>query len=328
VLSGPGADRDAATLAEDVARTAREPFALPGIDVTLSTSTGIAVGPGHGQDAGQLLQAADMAMYRAKQERSGWAVYDAELDSQRSERLTLLSELRVALSSGQLVLHYQPLVDLETGHVVEMEALVRWQHPERGLLLPGQFLPTAEQTDLVHLLTRHVVRLAARQARTWRSAGWPGTVAVNISALALRPDAVESLGAEILRAEGAVTVELTESALLDERARDAVRALSAAGIACAVDDFGTGWSSLSYLRDLPVRRLKLDRAFNRDVHRDERDAAIVGGVVQLAHAVGIDVVAEGVETTEVAARLRELHVDVAQGWLYGRPAPAAELGLT
>ncbi|HVM26865.1 MAG TPA: EAL domain-containing protein [Mycobacteriales bacterium] len=325
----PGADeRAAAALADDVARSVDEPFVLPGIDVTLSTSIGIATAPAHGGTAEHLLQAADMAMYRAKVERSGWAVYDAELDSRRSARLSLLAELRLALSSGQLVLYYQPLVDLGTGRVVEVEALLRWNHPARGLLLPGEFLPTAEQTDLVHGLTRYVVRAAARQAREWRAAGWAGTVAVNVSALALRPpEVVEALQAELLRGEGALTVELTESALVDDRSRDAVQTLAAAGIACSVDDFGTGWSSLAYLRELPVNRLKLDRAFNRDVDRDDKDAAIVGGVVQMAHAIGLDVVAEGVETPEVAARLRELGVDVAQGWLYGRPQPASALRL-
>ncbi|MFP5219339.1 MAG: EAL domain-containing protein [Actinomycetes bacterium] len=327
VLDGCGAET-AADVAQDLARCVGEPFALRGIDVTLSTSTGIAVAPDHGAAVEHLLQAADMAMYRAKTERSGSAVYDAVLDSRRSERLALLSELRVALSSGQLVLHYQPLVDLASGRVVEVEALLRWQHPERGLLLPGEFLPTAEQTDLVHGLTRHVVRTAARQAREWRAAGWPGTVAVNVSALALRPpDVVDALREELLRGEGALSVELTESALADDRAREAIATLAAAGIACSIDDFGTGWSSLSYLRDLPVSRLKLDRSFNRRVDRDERDAAIVGGVVTMAHAIGLDVVAEGVETPEVAGRLRELGVDVAQGWLYGRPQPACELRL-
>ena len=328
VLAGRDAQRRAVALAGDVARSVDEPFALRGIDVTLSTSTGIAVAPEHGESVEQLLQAADMAMYRAKVERSGFAVYDAELDSRRSERLALLSELRVALSSGQLVLHYQPLVDLASGRVVEVEALLRWEHPERGLLLPGEFLATAEQTDLVHGLTRHVVRTAARQAREWRAAGWDGTVAVNVSALALRPpDVVEALREELLRGEGALSIELTESALADDRAREAVATLAAAGICCSIDDFGTGWSSLSYLRDLPVSRLKLDRSFNRDVDHDEKDAAIIGSVVTMAHAIGLDVVAEGVETPEVAARLRELGVDVAQGWLYGRPQPASALRL-
>jgi EAL domain-containing protein (putative c-di-GMP-specific phosphodiesterase class I) len=149
-----------------------------------------------------------------------------------------------------------------------------------------------------------------------------------VSALALRPpDVVEALREELLRGRGAVTVELTESALVDERARAAVETLAAAGLRCSVDDFGTGWSSLSYLRSLPVHRLKLDRSFNRDVDRDGRDAAIVGGVVKMAHALGLDVVAEGVETRPVAARLRDLGVDVAQGWLYGGPRPASALQL-
>ncbi|HWG93839.1 MAG TPA: EAL domain-containing protein [Mycobacteriales bacterium] len=315
-------------LAEDIGRSIAEPFALGGLDVRLSASVGIAVAPEHGRTADALLQAADMAMYRAKLERSGWAVYDAELDSRRSERLALLAELRVALSAGELVLHYQPLVDLRTERVVAVEALLRWQHPRRGLLLPGEFLPTAEQTDLVHAVTRHVVRAAARQARAWRAAGWQGTVAVNVAAPALRPpEVVATLREELLRGDGTLTVELTESALFDERAREAVRTLAAAGISISVDDFGTGWSALSYLRELPVSRLKLDRAFNRDVDTDERDAAIVGSVVQMAHALDLEVVAEGVETAEVAARLRDLDVDVAQGWLYGRPQPASGLRL-
>ncbi|MCW2714937.1 MAG: hypothetical protein JWN88_1984 [Frankiales bacterium] len=315
-------------IAEEVVGAVAEPFTLRGIEVTLSGSIGIALAPQDGEDVEQLLQAADMAMYRAKGERGGWALFDGGLDSQRAERLSLLAELRTALSAGQLELFYQPLVDLETERLVEVEALVRWHHPSRGLLLPEEFLPIVEQTDLVHSLTRYVVRAAARQGRTWRAQGWPGTVAVNISALALRPaGGISELREELLRADGTLTVELTESALVDERARRAVERLAAAGIRCSIDDFGTGYSALSYLQTLPVSRLKLDRAFNRDVDLDERDAAIVGGVVALAHSIGLDVVAEGVETAAVAERLRALSVDVAQGWLYGQAVPATELRL-
>ncbi len=317
-------------VAERLLTTLAEPFTLPGMVLRLSGSIGVAVSPEHGTSSGALLQHADLAMYRAKALRCGSAVFDSALDRERQERLALLVELREALALGQLLLHYQPLVRLQPGPPgpPEVEALVRWDHPQRGLLLPDAFVPLAEQTGLVDELTLFVAREAARQREAWARAGSEVTVAVNVSPVSLRDEAlVTGLGEVLAGAGGGLTVEITESALVDDRARAAVRRLADAGVVCAVDDFGTGWSALAYLRDLPVRRLKLDRSFNLRVDAQARDASLVEGVTRLAHDLGMEVVAEGVETPQVARTLARLGVDVAQGWLYGAPAPPERLGL-
>ena len=325
-LSSAGTAEEAVAMAAEVVRSMAEPFRLPGLDVTLGASIGVALSPEHGDEPGRLLQHADLAMYRAKSERTGWALFDPLLDRERSERLALLVDLREALAGDALVLHYQPLVDLRTGEVRELEALVRWQHPTRGLLLPALFIPLAEQTDLVDELTLQVAGSAAAQVAQWRAEGFDVGVACNVSPAALRDASVVERLAEMVRdAEGTLGVEITESALVDDRAREAVAVLTRAGAACAVDDFGTGFSALSYLHSLPVSRIKVDRAFSTRVHCDARDAALVGGVVRMAHDLGLEVVAEGVETTAVEQALRALDVDLAQGWLYGRAVPAAEL---
>ncbi|MCW2614675.1 MAG: hypothetical protein JWN08_1669 [Frankiales bacterium] len=329
-LDATGSVEEAVAVAEDVLRALQEPFRLPGLDLTLSGSIGVAVAPHHGCEPGRLLQHADLAMYRAKATRAGCAVFDATLDRERSERLALLADLREAVgTAGGLVLHYQPLMDLRSGQVQEVEALVRWRHPERGLLLPDLFVPLAEQTDLIDEITLAVAQESADRALEWYAGGYDVPVACNVSPAALHdPLVVERLGTILAAARGRVSVEITESALVDARARAAIRTLAKSGISCAVDDFGTGYSSLSYLRDLPVDRLKLDRAFNVRVDREPRDATLVAGVVRLAHDLGLHVVAEGVETLGVADVLRGIGVDLAQGWLYGRPQVAQDLDKT
>ncbi|HWG92917.1 MAG TPA: EAL domain-containing protein, partial [Mycobacteriales bacterium] len=328
-LEGPHAADRAVALATSLTEAVAEPFRLPGLDITLSVSTGIALAPEHGRDADRLLQHADLAMYRAKATRRGWAVFDAELDRERSERLSLLVDLRDALATDQLELHYQPLVGLADGRVAELEALVRWHHPERGLLLPGVFVPLAEQTDLIDDLTVQVAQRSAAQAAAWAAEGYDVRIACNVSPASLRDRRVVARLAQVLAgAQGRLELEITESALVDEEARDAVVRLVHAGATCAVDDFGTGYSALSYLRDLPVTRLKLDRSLSVDVDTDERAAALVSGVVQLAHDLRLLVVAEGVERPEVGDALAALGVDVAQGWLYGRAAPPSALDRT
>ncbi len=328
-LPGARTELEAVEVAAEVVGSMADPFRLPGLDVTLGASIGVALSPQHGTEPGLLLQHADLAMYRAKSERTGWAVFDPALDRERSERLALLVDLREALAGGGLVLHYQPLVDLRTGEVTGLEALVRWEHPTRGLLLPAVFVPLAEQTDLIDELTLQVAGSAVEQVLRWRADGYDVAVACNVSPSALRHASVVQRLAELVHeSDGALGVEITESALVDDRARDAVAVLTQAGAECAVDDFGTGYSALSYLRSLPVSRIKVDRAFSTRVHTDARDATLVGGVVRMAHDLGLEVVAEGVETAAVEQALRSLHVDLAQGWLYGPAVPAEQLDRT
>ncbi|HEU0103616.1 MAG TPA: EAL domain-containing protein [Mycobacteriales bacterium] len=328
-LTGCRDEAEAVGVAESVLLAMTPPFSLPGIDVLLTTSIGVAVAPAHGTDADRLLRYADMAMYRAKSVRSGWAMYDPALDRARSERLALLTELRAVVSGGGLLVHYQPLVDLRTGRVSEVEALVRWQHPRRGLLAAGAFVPLAEQSGLIEDLTLQVATQAAAQARAWRLAGTPCDIAVNVSPVVLRrPVFWRELRQVFVQAEGGLTMEVTESALVGPRAHAAVLGFAEAGVHVAIDDFGSGYAALSGLMSLPVSRLKLDAEFTAGVERHDRAALVIGGTVALAHGLGLDVVAEGVETEPVAQALRELDVDIAQGFLYGSAVPPEQLRLT
>lgn len=321
-LPGPVDDDDVARVAEAVLAAVEEPVQLDGLDVTLSASLGAVTAPMHGSDASVLLRHADVAMYRAKR-ISGrhWVAYDPAVDSAPAERLATITELRAAIRAGELELYYQPVVDMDTGAAVSLEALVRWRHPSRGLIPPGEFIPLAEQTGLIGELTLWVVREATAQARRWQRRGLPLRIAVNVSVVTLSDRQVAGDLVALLRdASDVLSVEVTESALVERRARAVLQELAAAGVACAVDDFGTGFSALAYLRSLPVSTLKIDRAFVADVREDDVDLAIIRSVVDLAHTLGLDVIAEGVESEAVAARLIEVGVHHAQGFHYARPA--------
>ena len=299
------------------------PFSLPELDVPLSTSIGLVLSPTHGVDASTLLRRADVAMYRAKGQSLGWAMYDEELDAARADRLNTIAELRRGILGGELELHYQPIVNLHTGAVSSVEALVRWQQPAQGLVPPLSFIPLAEQTGLIVPLTAWVVEEALRQSTRWRAAGLLARIAVNLSVDVLtREVATDPLLSRLMAAADFLTAEITESSLADERARHAVTRLAAAGVACAIDDFGTGYSSLAYLKDLPIAQLKIDRAFVMDVARTDRDMAIVRSVADLGVALGVEVVAEGVEDEASAAALRRCGVRLAQGYYFARPMTA------
>lgn len=321
-LPGPVEPADVTRMAEAVLSAVEAPVPLDGLDVTLSASLGAVTAPTHGSDASMLLRHADVAMYRAKR-TSGrhWVRYDPALDSAPAERLAMITELRAAIRTGELELYYQPVVDMESGEPVSLEALVRWRHPSRGLVLPGEFVPLAEQTGLIGELTLSVVRQATAQARRWHRRGLPLPIAVNVSVTSLTDrEAAHELVDLLTSAADVVSVEVTESALVDRRARAVLQELAGAGVHCAVDDFGTGYSALAYLRSLPVSTLKIDRAFVADVQDGDVDLAIIRSVVDLARTLGLDVIAEGVESQAVAARLIEVGVHHAQGFFYARPA--------
>ncbi|TFC52898.1 EAL domain-containing protein [Cryobacterium sp. TMT2-10] len=323
--------------AESVAAKLRNvlaaPFTLEGIALQISVSIGIALYPEQGDDLTALLRKADMAMYKAKSNNSGHHVYRSVDNSHGETRLRTLQELRVALENDQLVLHFQPKIDLSAGIVHSVEALVRWNHPTRGLLFPDQFLALVEEANLMHGLTQEVLRKALDQAQDWASQGRPLTVAVNLSASSLvDADLPERVGAMLKARDltaSALILEITEDFLMADRdrARDILVRLRGSGIRISVDDFGTGYSSLAYLRDLPIDELKLDQSFVFPMAEDPRAAALVASTIDLAHGLGLRMVAEGVENATTYDELVRYGCDYAQGYFMCRPVPAAQLDL-
>jgi diguanylate cyclase (GGDEF)-like protein len=319
------------TVAERLGAALDEHFAVDGIHVRIGGSIGIALYPEHGVEPETLLQHADVAMYQAKAARSGHAFYARERDRHTRDRLELITELRDAIGTDQLVLHYQPKLELRSGAVRELEALVRWQHPTRGLLPPGEFVPLAEQTGVMRALTEHVLDTALAQCARWQTAGLELTVAVNVSSATLLDDNWAASVGERLDAHGVaperLRIEITEDAIMldPQRSLAAVRSLAAGGVRVSLDDFGTGYSSLALLKQLPVDELKIDRGFVRDALRDDADAAIVMTAIDLGRRLGISVVAEGVEDAATLARLSGWGADTAQGFFISRPVPADEI---
>ena len=320
-------------LAEKVLATVARPFAVDGQEVRTSTSIGIALFPQDGLDTDTLLQHAELALYRAKaQGRNQLRFFEPAMDEAAQARRRLDRELRQALERGEFVLHYQPQLELATGRFAGVEALVRWNHPERGLVLPGAFIPAAEANGLIRPLGAWVLREACRQARAWRQQGWDLSVAVNLSPAELRhshfPPAVgEALAATGLE-PGRLELEITEGVLMEnvEQQGDGfLRGLTADGVRLALDDFGIGYSSLAYLKHLPVKTIKIDRSFVRDLGHDPDALALVRAIVTLGHSLRKRVVAEGVENALQLALLRELGCDEAQGYYIARPLDAGQL---
>ena len=304
---------------------------LSGHSVSVGASIGIAVYDEHGADVKTLLRHADLAMYSAKRSGTGYAVYSCEDDARDPERLMLIGELRAAIEQNELVLHYQPKINLRTRSCDRVEALVRWNHPQRGLIPPDQFIPLAEQTGLIKPLTRWVLGAAIRQCRAWRDNGLDIAVGVNLSMRNLHDPELVGLVSQLLSSNdvlpSALKVEVTESALMTDpqRALDSMAKLRAIGVEEAIDDFGTGHASLSYLKQMPVREIKLDRSFVRDMRTDRNDYMIVRSTIELAHDLGLRVIAEGVEDRATLDLLAELGCDLAQGYYMSRPLPERDL---
>jgi diguanylate cyclase (GGDEF)-like protein/PAS domain S-box-containing protein len=321
----------AVTTAQRVLAALDEPFFLEGQYLAVSASVGIATFPAHGLDAHTLLRRADIAMYIAKRGGGGHAVYSAQLDQHSPQRLALIGEMRQAIEAGQFVLHYQPLVGLQSGDANRVEALVRWQHPQRGFIPPDQFIPLAEQTGLIEPLTRWVLDAALAQCRRWREAGVALSVAVNLSTRTLHDPNLPEVISALLRKHGIapeqLRLEVTESVIMydPERVLGVLARLTRMGVRFSIDDFGTGYSSLGYLRRLPVDELKIDKSFVLEMTADENDALIVRSTIDLAHNLGLRVVAEGIENLETYTRLAQLGCDMAQGFYLARPMPAAAL---
>ncbi|MGY4858708.1 putative bifunctional diguanylate cyclase/phosphodiesterase [Cryobacterium sp. AP23] len=321
----------AQVIASSLRAALAEPFTLEGIALQVNGSIGIALFPDHGHDLTGLLRKADMAMYAAKAARAGHQIYDGAKDSRGDERLRTLQELRTALRNDELVLHYQPKIDLATDDVSGVEALVRWNHPSRGLLFPDSFLTLVEEAGLMHDMTQIVLGKALDAAAIWQARGRPLTVAVNLSASSLidagLPSRITAMLTERALSASALMLEITEDFLMQDRdrAHAILTLLRESGIQIAIDDFGTGYSSLSYLRDLPIDELKLDRSFVLPMADNERASTLVASTIGLAHGLGLRIVAEGVEVEDAYLDLVRLGCDHAQGYFMSRPLPAAEL---
>ncbi len=321
----------ASTVAKAILQALDRPFVLEGYSVTLGASIGITLAPDHGQDAITLLRRADVAMYTAKRGASGYALYTTEQDQYSPGRLGLTGELRQAIEQDRLCLHYQPKVDLKTGRLDSVEALVRWPHPDRGFLPPDQFIPLAEHTGLIAPLSRWVLATALRQCRAWRDEGLEIRVAVNLSARLLQDEHLIETIAHLLQAHAVpatdLELEITESAVMADPARalGVLRRLHQMGVRLSIDDFGTGYSSLAYLNRLPVDEVKIDKSFVLDLRTDDDAATIARSIIDLGHNLGLVVVAEGVEDQATYERLGAMACDLAQGYYLSRAVPAADL---
>ncbi|MFI1992896.1 putative bifunctional diguanylate cyclase/phosphodiesterase [Actinoplanes sp. NPDC020271] len=316
----------------DRLRAALEAEAMVGtLPLSPEASFGYALAPADGTDVDTLLRRADMAMYLAKGTRSGTARYDRRRDHYDAAQLALVAELRRAIENDELVLHYQPKAELRTGKICSVEALVRWRHPKRGLVAPDAFLPVAEQTGLIDPLTRWVLATALAQVVAWGEPCGALSVAVNVSARNLaRADFADTVLAALADTgvpAARLVVEITETALMTDPAiaADVLNRLAEAGIRVSIDDFGQGQTSLGYLSTLPLHELKIDKSFVDDLPDNIAHAAIVRSMIDLGHNLGLQVVAEGVETVEVADLLKAAGCDIAQGYLVARPMPAGDL---
>ena len=324
----PRADADAAiAIATRIAKAFEAALSFDDQTVDLSASMGIACWPQHAMDTDTLLGRAEVAMYVAKRKTTVVQLYDPALDSSSKQTLSLLSELRHAVEHNELRLFLQPKITLDSGKVIAAEALIRWQHPVRGLVPPDAFIPFAEQTGFVRQLTLWIFDEAARQWAGLQLPGQPLRISVNLSTRDLLdpdfPARLDVLLAKHRVAPHGFCLEITESAIMDDplRAESTLKRLSERGFKLSIDDFGTGYSSLAYLKRLPVDELKIDKSFVMGMERDPDDAKIVRSTIDLAHNMGLSVVAEGVENIEIWHLLREQNCDEAQGYYMSKPLP-------
>jgi diguanylate cyclase (GGDEF)-like protein len=333
LLPNVGRMEDAARLAGKLLEAVAQPFQIDGQDLFVTTSVGVSLYPGDGEDAETLLKNADRAMYRAKEMgRNNYQLFAPALNVRAVNRLSLETRLRRALEREEFVLHYQPQVNLATRRIVGLEALIRWQEGDGRLLEPAEFIPVAEEARLILPLGQWILRAACQQARAWQDQGLPEVrLAVNLSARQFQQQdlirsvffAVRDAGLPARRLE----LEITESAAMlnVDRTIGMLHGLRDMGVRISMDDFGTGHSSLSYLKRFPIDAVKIDQSFVRDMTSDPSDAAIVKAIVAMAHSLGLNVVAEGVETLAQADFLRRTGCDEMQGFLVGRPLPADEV---
>jgi diguanylate cyclase (GGDEF)-like protein len=331
LLDGTGDEMEAVKLARAVRDALAEPFPLDGLTIPVQASIGIGLAPKHASTRSEMLRCADVAMYRAKARGTMIESYIAETDVHSRDYLALVSDLRRAVGGNGLLLHYQPKRSLRDGEFVGVEALVRWQHPQLGLLAPEEFIPIAEREGIMRDLTLDVLGRALAQQRQWREAGRRIPVAVNLSAASLLdsrlPDDVQALVARYDTAPADLELEITEDTLMQDpnRALAVIARISEIGVSFSLDDFGTGYSCLAQLKRLPVRSIKIDRSFIMNMTNSAQDASIVRSAIQLGHSLNLSVVAEGIESPEHLRQLEDFGCDVAQGFHLGRPVPPEEL---
>jgi diguanylate cyclase (GGDEF)-like protein len=334
VVLGEVADADAvAAIAMKILDHVAAPFSIDGQELGASVSAGIAVYPDDGADFDTLLKKADTAMYHAKEAgRNTYRFYTGQMNVDALEHLRIQSALRRAIDNHEFLLHYQPQVELASGRVVGVEALVRWNHPEMGLVPPARFIPIAEASGMIVAIGDWVLHEACRQAAAWQHDGFADlVVAVNLSAVQFRRSDLEQAVLHALAGSGlppaSLELELTESIMIEdaENVLGTVRRLKALGVKLSIDDFGTGYSSLAYLKRFPVDKLKIDRSFVHDMIKDADDSAIVRSIIQLARTMNLRTIAEGVEEESVVQHLRIHHCDEGQGYFFARPMPAAEM---
>ncbi len=329
LLPNTGLDQ-AKAIANKLLRIVEEPFVIGEQVLHVGSSIGITLYPQHGEDEVALLQRADVAMYVAKRGHHGSAVYDPTVDQHSLRNLALLGELRGAIERDQLLLHYQPKINLKTGKVYGVESLVRWQHPRHGLMHPDEFVPLAEQTGLIAPLSQWALKEGLKTSCEYFS-GLGLDVAVNLSVRNLQDLRFPDKVAQMIEDNGVdpaqLQLEITETAIMADpgRALDVLNRLSAMGVKLSIDDFGTGYSSLAHLKQMPVDELKIDKSFVTGMLEDESDAMIVRSVIDLAHNIGISVVAEGVETEAIYNRLKEMGCDAVQGYYMSKPVSAEDL---
>ncbi len=330
ILPTTATERDAMNIAQRIQSAMEQPLLVAEHSLTIGISVGIVIFPTHGNEGSMLLQRADIAMYQAKHSHQGFAFYDAKQDHHSLSQLTMVSDLRKAMEENQLLMHYQPKVDIRTGRLCGAEALVRWQHPERGFMPPDSFIPIAEQSGIIVPLTAWVLNESIKECAQWQQRGVPVPVAVNLSVRNLHdPKITEVILKTLHRYDlkpSALIVELTETAVMTDsnRALSILLALAQEGVKVSVDDFGTGYSSLANLKKLPIHEIKIDRSFVMDMNENNNEAVIVRSTIDLAHNMNMKVTAEGVETEYTLDLLRTYGCDIAQGYFLARPMPGRD----
>ncbi len=323
-------EQDVRNMAAVVRNEMLQPIMIEGLSLDIQVSIGAAIFPEHGKNSDLLIQRADVAMYEAKEGRNVCVIYSPEHDRHSPQRLTLMGELRKGIHSGELFLLYQPKINGEDGKISSAEALVRWQHSKQGVIPPNEFIPMAERTGMIKDLSKYVIKTVLGQIAQWHKEGKEISVSVNLSAQDLLDPELPELLADLLDSYGVpasqLVVEITETAIIadPEQALDIMFKLSKMGLKLSIDDFGTGYSSLSYLKKMPVSEIKIDRSFVMDMMGSSNDEVIVKATIGLAHNLGLEVVAEGVEDQESADRLRELNCNTLQGFFFSKPVPPEE----
>ena len=312
--------RDLLDTGERLNSALNRPFEIEGVKIAVEASIGVVISGTHGDEASMLMQRADMAMYAAKKLGHAVGVYQEADGNHSLQRLSLLSELRRAMENNELFLHYQPKIDILSGKINGVEALVRWHHPVRGLLGPEEFIPFAENSGLIGNFTHHILNMAMAQCKAWSLSSRPLTVAVNISARNLLDETLVSQVSALLKKHNLLVkmleFEVTESAIMLDpiKATKTLAQLSAMGIRISIDDFGAGYTSLAQLKNLPITQLKIDKSFVQTMHEDRSNAIIVHSVINLGHSLGLNIVAEGVESAAAMKSLRQYGCDTAQGY--------------